>query len=633
MSMMDFLNEIRSYWTAEPFHPKAYPVITRQAGLQKSRLVSNAETGIALQEGFYKLTTQARPRFCIRYRSKMETRLMLLLASLLVFTLLIAVDATSVVLAISGIAQALEGDATASFWIGASYLLAMCVSQPILCALSDVFSRTTILLASTLLLGLGSLVCAETDTMALLIAGRSVQGIGAGGVTVLSYVTFGGLERRCGLKFLTGMSLFLAVGTVCGPLVGAALGSENTWRWIFRLNLPVCLVLGVIIYSVSDQTHESLPKRAKMADLDFFGISLFTASVTSLLAGLSFGGSLYPWTDWRTIAPVGLGGLSLLLFVARELLSNHSLFPGSGFRNHGRPVLDLRAFQGLRAATTFIGATILGLIHSSDKTKMFALLFFLPIYYRVIKSHSQSTTGVLLLPQTLAIAPCAGIVFALVEAAKLSYRWTVLLGWICTTGGTAMLTMLNADRSLSSDILLNILSGIGIGILLPALALSAKEEHADALHAAMLLIFMRYLGSAAGLIVTGILFQHALRQHLAGTAFGPRAGEVTRHAATLMHSIREMASSAEKDVLIQATEESLRVVWISMAALSFLALLLSCCALMLASGSKKASSGSRTVSQQYVTHPPQLELPEDVFKHHSEATLILDDLSSSSSLR
>jgi MFS family permease len=105
----------------------------------------------------------------------------------------------------------------------------MCVSQPILAGLADVFGRTSVVLASTLMFGFGSLVGADADSITLLLFGRSLQGLGAGGLTVLSYVTFGDMERKAGLKFLTSISISIAAGTVCGPIIGAGLSNGTDW--------------------------------------------------------------------------------------------------------------------------------------------------------------------------------------------------------------------------------------------------------------------------------------------------------------------------------------------------------------------------------------------------------------------
>ncbi|KAF9728583.1 hypothetical protein PMIN06_009459 [Paraphaeosphaeria minitans] len=497
----------------------------------------------------------------------MEAKLKLLLASLLAFTFLIAVDATSIALAVSAITADLGGNATESFWIGAAYLVAMCMSQPILARLSDVFDRRSIILASILMLGVGSLVCESADTTAVLLVGRTVQGFGGGGLTVLSYALYGDLEPRSGLRFLTALSLFIAAGTVCGPLLGAALSEGDQWRWIFRLNSPLCVALGVLVYNASD-TPGRVSDTARLLELDFVAAVLFVASIVPLLVGLTLAGSLYEWTDWQAIVPIALGGVSLLFLISKEL---GIWFLLGSKRVPKRPLLGLKLLRGLHGATTFIGATVLGVL-------MYALLFFLPIYYRVIKERSEIATGLFLLPQTLMMAPCAGIVLVLVEVLGMSYRWTLVLGCLCTTCGIGLLALLGVDKTAAADVLLNLLSGFGIGILLPALALSAKDspQSADALEALMFLVFMRYLGSASGLVIVGLVFQRVLRNNLLSTKFNSVAVEMTKYATTLMYSIREMPSSQDKQLLVQATQNTLRTIWLVLSAVSLAVLLLSC---------------------------------------------------------
>ncbi|KAH8710286.1 major facilitator superfamily domain-containing protein, partial [Phaeosphaeriaceae sp. PMI808] len=493
-----------------------------------------------------------------------------LLASLLVSTLLIAIDATSMVLVVSTITIDLGGNATESFWIGASYLLAMCMSQPIMSRLSEIFQRRSIILASIMMLGIGSLVCESAGTIALLLVGRTIQGFGAGGLTVLSYGLYGDLEARDGLRFLSAISLFIAAGTVCGPLIGAALSNGHLWRWIFRLNIPPCLLLGVVVFNTSDVKGKA-SRAAKFSDLDFIAVALFVSSVVPLLVGLSFAGSLYNWKDWQVIVPLAFGSITLLLLICREMIPSIARSPFRRKGAHKKPLLGLRLLRSLHGAATFGGAMFLGVL-------MYALLFFLPIYYRIIKEKSAIATSLFLLSQTLMMAPCASIVLVLVRVLGISYRWTVLLGWFCTTCGIGLLALLGADRTATSDVLLNLVSGFGIGVLLPALALSAKDnaKDLDALEAPMVLVFMRYLGSASGLVLVGLVFQRVLRDNLGSTKFKNEADEMTKYASTLMYSIREMSTSQDKQTLIQATEKTLRTIWLALSAGSFLVLLLSC---------------------------------------------------------
>ena len=79
------------------------------------------------------------------------------------------------------------------------------------------------------MLGIGSMICEDAQFMASLLAGRGLQGLGAGGLTVLSYVSFGDLDPQDGLRFMTATGMSMATGTVCGPLIGAALSGGGNW--------------------------------------------------------------------------------------------------------------------------------------------------------------------------------------------------------------------------------------------------------------------------------------------------------------------------------------------------------------------------------------------------------------------
>ncbi|KNG52824.1 MFS multidrug transporter [Stemphylium lycopersici] len=505
-------------------------------------------------------------------------------ASLLTFTFLVAIDVTSIVLALS---------------------------------LSNVFLQKSVVLASIMMLGIGSLLCESADGMPLLLTGRIVQGAGAGGLIVLSYAVYGStdLEGESRPKFLAAISLSAAAGTVCGPFIGAALSDSHHWRWIFRLNIPICVVLGVLVYNTIDTPNAASPP-AKLSDLDFVGIMLFLTSVAPLLVGLSLAGSLYGWTEWQVIVPVASGSAFLLLLIVKELCPSSVPFPLGSRKASQQPLIGLRLLKGRQGIITFGGAFCLGLL-------IYALLFFLPIYYRVVKERSAIVTGVFLLSQTLMMVPCAGVAVVLM---RLHYSCTVLLGWFCTTVGIGLLALLGAERSAASDVSLNLLSGIGIGILLPALARSAlegngdvreplnnqarKEDVRESNQVPMVFIFMRYLGSASGLVIVGLVFQRVLRSKLGSTKFRSEADNMTKYATTLMYSIREMPSPEDKQILIHVTETALRTIWLALSLVSLAMFLLSC--VMFVVGREKQGRGSQVTGSSASNTsrtPPRIEPP------------------------
>ncbi|KAJ5052634.1 major facilitator superfamily-domain-containing protein [Bipolaris maydis] len=510
---------------------------------------------------------------------------------LLSSTFLVAIDATGIVLAVSTITGDLGGNATESFWVGAAYLLSMCLVQPIVSRLFDIFIFKSLVLASIVMLGIGSLLCESADGLPLLLIGRTVQGLGAGGLTTLSYAVYdqmknlSGSESSNAVKFLAAISFFAAAGTICGPFIGAALSNNHQWRWIFRLNIPTCIVLGVLVYNCSDvpgrdtspepkasarnsrDIPNTEPPTKKLSDMVFIDITLFIMSVVPLLVGLSFAGSLYRWNEWQVIAPIATGGVFLLLLIVRELWSASASFPPGSRHVSGETLDGLKLLKERQNIIIFGGAFWLGLL-------MYALLFFLPIYYRVVKERSAITTAIFLLPQTLMMAPCAGVVLVLVRWLRLHHSSTLLLGWFCTAIGMGLLALLGAEKSAASDVSLNLLSGFGIGLLLPALAYSAQES-TRVENATRVFIFTRYLGSASGLVIAGLVFQRVLRSNLGSTKFSSEADNMTRYATKFMYSIQQMSSPEDKQILTHVTEMSLRTLWLVLSLLSLAMFLLS----------------------------------------------------------
>jgi MFS family permease len=166
--------------------------------------------------------------------------------SLLAFVLLTAIDATSIIFAVpvsymytaameayensQYITVDLSGDATQGFWISASFLLASCISVPLTSHLSGFFERKNAVLSSALLLGVGSLLGDHAESMGTLLVGRSIQGFGAGGLVMLAYAVYGDLEHsQSAPRFLRGLTCSIAVGTACGPFIGAALSDNGLW--------------------------------------------------------------------------------------------------------------------------------------------------------------------------------------------------------------------------------------------------------------------------------------------------------------------------------------------------------------------------------------------------------------------
>ena len=139
------------------------------------------------------------------------------------------------------------------------------------------------------------------------------------------------------------------------------------------------------------------------------------------------------------------------------------------------------------------------------------------------------------------------------------------LCWICLACGLGLLMFMEHDKSVPADVLLSLPSGIGVGILLPALNIGAKQIASEGVQAQTLLLSLRYLGSTLGLIAVGIIFQSILKHNLMSTKFASVANEMTKHATTLVYSVHKFAKPDDVHILIIATEKTLRTTWMILA--------------------------------------------------------------------
>jgi MFS family permease len=214
-------------------------------------------------------------------------------ACLCLVSFLTALDATIISVAVPTIAKDINATAIEAFWMGTSFLLASTVFQPTFASFSHIFGRQPVLLAALSLFTVGSVLCAVAHNVALMLAGRVVQGIGAGGLLALTYVIATDLVtlRERG-KWFSLISLTWAIGSVMGPVVGGAL-AEKEWRWIFWINLPFCGITFVAIPVVLTLRRKSGTFDKKLWSFDWAGAVIFIASLTAILIPLSWG----EWTS------------------------------------------------------------------------------------------------------------------------------------------------------------------------------------------------------------------------------------------------------------------------------------------------------------------------------------------------
>lgn len=263
---------------------------------------------------------------------------------------------------------------------------------------------------------------------------------------------------------------------------------------------------------------------------------------------------MYDWSSWRTLVPLLLGAAGLLIFIIYSVYISKL------------PLITRTLFNTPTAIVAYIGTFVQGLI-------VWALLYYMPLYFEVAKNYSPINSGVALFPFTFTVAPAA-VVVGLVITKTGRYRPSLWIGWFLTTFGMGLLVYLQKGTNIPSWIFLSLVGGTGLGMLFSAqgFAAQASASNADLPFAGAMYSFFRAFGQTLGVAISGVIFQNTFKRKILLTAYKANADIWSRDASSFVQVVKawsgEGAEGVMKEVVVQAYVESLRMVWIVMAVLA-----------------------------------------------------------------
>ncbi|CUS12084.1 unnamed protein product [Tuber aestivum] len=478
-----------------------------------------------------------------------SNRMYVVFLTMCIITLAAALDATSLSVALPIMSQKLGGTAIEAFWSGTSFLITSTVFQPNFASLSDIFGRRALILVALVFFTAGAIVAALANNFTIILVGRSIQGIGGGGIISLTEIIVTDIVplRERG-KYFGFLSMMWALGSVSGPLIGGAFAQEASWRWIFWINLPLCALGFGLIPLFLNLNHRTTSFLEKLKRVDWVGSVLFVASMMSLLIPITWGGVMYPWDHWRTLVPLVLGIVGLAGFVLYERLVAKE------------PLIHLAVFSTRTALVNYLGTIMHGMI-------LWSLLYYLPLYFEAIKGLSPIMAGVAVFPETFTVAP-ASVVVGLLVSITGRFRWALWLGWTLTVMGMGLLVLLDVHTPTVSWIFISLVSGLGTGILFPSMAyaIQASATDEDMAYAVSMFSFFRAFGQSFGVAIGGVIFQNALKTEVAKHAvLRAMAGEYAADAVALVQIIKMMPAGMEgREELLISYAAALKVVWKAM---------------------------------------------------------------------
>ncbi|HEU5229253.1 MAG TPA: MFS transporter [Ktedonobacteraceae bacterium] len=441
-------------------------------------------------------------------------RLAILVACTAVF--LTALDQTVVVTALPQIILDLQipiGQLDRAAWIISGYLLGYVIAMPLMGRVSDIFGRQRVFLICLGVFAFGSLFCGlapllgsavdisflkdvgidvSSQGLIWLVAARFIQAAGGGAVVPVAMAVAGdfyGWQERALILGLIGM--VTEAGGVLGPLYGSLIVQSLGWQYIFYLNLPIVALLLIAVVRFIPAASASTEEGSTRERIDLLGSFLLGASLVCLSLGLSQeAAQITPAKPAVGATPIQndlrllLAALILLAcFIALELYYE---------RRSQWPVIDLSLFKRVMFSATSLVSLLVG-------AALIIAMADIPIFIATVLNRSAIDSGLALLRLT-ALIPVGAIVGGWL-CARISCRWTAVIGLIATALGFWLMHLWPLNVGWTQITVSTIIAGSGFGLVIAPIsttALNAARERQIGMASSVVTV-LRMIGMILGL--------------------------------------------------------------------------------------------------------------------------------------
>ncbi|MQR02444.1 MDR family MFS transporter [Glaciimonas soli] len=414
----------------------------------------------------------------------------LIFSALLLVMLLAALDQTIVSTALPTIVSDLGGLESLS-WVVTAYLLASTIVVPLYGKFGDLFGRKIVLQTAIVLFLLGSALCGMAQNMTQLVALRALQGLGGGGLLVVTMAAIGDIIPPAERGRYQGMfGGVFGLATVVGPLIGGFMVEHLSWRWIFYINLP----LGIAALLVIGAVFKPHVVRVKH-EIDYMGAAFLASALTCIILFTSQGGTVLPWSSpqlWFTLA---IGLVSICGFIYEE-------------RQAAEPIIPLHLFK----QRTFLLSCLIGFIIG---VSLFGSMTFLPLYLQVVKNSTPSEAGMQLLPMMGGLL-VTSIISGRIISKIGKYRFFPILGTLLACIAMFLLSTLQNSSPIHVMYLYMGLLGAGLGMVMQVLIL-AVQNSVEFKHMGVATsgaTMFRSIGGSVGVAAFGAMFTQGFHARL-----------------------------------------------------------------------------------------------------------------------
>ncbi|MFC8720302.1 DHA2 family efflux MFS transporter permease subunit [Kitasatospora sp. NPDC057198] len=394
-------------------------------------------------------------------------------------------DTTVVGVALHGFGLRFGAGPAAVQWVVTAYLLAMSAVIPATGWAAGRFGAAACWTGSLAVFLAGSALCGAAWSLGSLVAFRALQGLGAGMLFPLMriLVVQAAGPQRMG-RTMSLIAVPILVAPVAGPVLGGAVLHSLSWRWVFLLNVPVCLLAVVLSPLLLPNVRGPRPER-----LDAVGLVTVGAGLAAGMLGFGRLGTDGPVT-----------GAVLPLLAAAALLAWH------GVRARRRPdgaVIDFTLFRD----RSFTASTAVGLLNSLG---LYGAVVLVPLFFQQAGGYDPLAAGTIMVAQGAGAGVAVLLVGRVIDA-RSNPRALVLTGLALVAA--ALTAFATAGRAEPGPLLLGALFVQGVGLALAAAPVMVTLYHSlppTAVAAATTAnAVSQQLGAAVGTTVVALLVQHA----------------------------------------------------------------------------------------------------------------------------
>lgn len=433
-------------------------------------------------------------------------------------------------------------------WGFSAFLLTSTVPVPIFGKLADLYGRKAIFIWGSVLLLIGSILCAFPQTMLQFILYRAIQGLGAGGIMAVAYTISGDLFTAEERGRIDGwFSTVWAVAAMIGPVVGGLIIQALSWQWVFLLNVPIVLVVILIIVFA---LHEQVER--KRHRIDYAGALTLSVSMTALLTVLLSGGSKYEWLSAEMLGLFALSASTMLLFYRIERRAAEPIIP--------LDLLKTRVILISSFASFMLGGVLLG------------IMTYIPPYVQGVLGGSVTLAGLMTTPLSIGWPVATFLVGP--RLAQWGFRKAALLGFVIIACCSALLLLTTTLASIWYLTVVLFFMGVGMGLAFLSflVAVQSSVDWGQRGVATGILQFIRSLGSAVGAAVMGTVMNVTLVANL--TEKGSFANPLDAANDLLDAEKRALLEPDMLQTLTLAFDNSVGQAFIVLAILGFLGLIL-----------------------------------------------------------